>query len=217
MQTRYYDPEVGRFITIDDISYLDPETINGLNLYAYCGNNPVMYYDPLGSNWSSFWNNVGTLLSNSVQKILMVIGSTVTIVGGIALVATGYGATVGINLIGIGGASLVGGLMNEVAGGSFEAGWTGGLVSGMLSLVPGVGIIAGGFASSVVTDWIDNGWNSINWGNAGIGALFGLGLSVIPGIAYEYNIKNMGLDIYNSVKSIIFEFLKTLVTSKNNK
>ena len=25
LKTRYYDPEIGRFITIDDISYLDPE------------------------------------------------------------------------------------------------------------------------------------------------------------------------------------------------
>lgn len=49
LQTRYYDPEIGRFITIDGIEYLDPETINGLNLYAYCGNNPVMYTDPTGT------------------------------------------------------------------------------------------------------------------------------------------------------------------------
>jgi len=48
LKTRYYDPEIGRFITIDDISYLDPETINGLNLYAYCGNNPINKYDPSG-------------------------------------------------------------------------------------------------------------------------------------------------------------------------
>lgn len=50
LKTRYYDPEIGRFMTIDDISYLDPESINGLNLYAYCGNNPVMNIDPTG-NW----------------------------------------------------------------------------------------------------------------------------------------------------------------------
>lgn len=41
-------PEVGRFITIDDISYIDPEALNRLNLYAYCGNNPVMRVDPTG-------------------------------------------------------------------------------------------------------------------------------------------------------------------------
>ena len=48
LQTRYYDPEVGRFINIDNIDYIAPETINGLNFYAYCNNNPVNYYDPSG-------------------------------------------------------------------------------------------------------------------------------------------------------------------------
>lgn len=55
LKTRYYDPEIGRFITIDDISYLAPDTINGLNLYAYCGNNPVMRTDSQGTSW---WDNV---------------------------------------------------------------------------------------------------------------------------------------------------------------
>ena len=48
LQSRYYDPQTGRFISMDDISYLDPETINGLNLYAYCLNNPVAFIDPSG-------------------------------------------------------------------------------------------------------------------------------------------------------------------------
>ena len=47
--TRYYDPNIGRFISAADISYFDPESIGGLNLYAYCGNNPVMYVDPSGA------------------------------------------------------------------------------------------------------------------------------------------------------------------------
>jgi len=46
--SRYYSPELCRFISIDDVSYLDPSSINGLNLYAYCANNPVMYVDPSG-------------------------------------------------------------------------------------------------------------------------------------------------------------------------
>ena len=54
LQTRYYDPETGRFITIDDISYLAPDTINGLNLYAYCGNNPVMNVDPKGTSFGNW-------------------------------------------------------------------------------------------------------------------------------------------------------------------
>ena len=53
LQTRYYDPEVGRFLNIDSLDYANPETINGLNLYAYCGNNPVMNSDPEGHFWFS--------------------------------------------------------------------------------------------------------------------------------------------------------------------
>ena len=34
LQTRYYDPETGRFINRDSIDYADPTSINGLNLYA---------------------------------------------------------------------------------------------------------------------------------------------------------------------------------------
>jgi len=33
LKTRYYDPEIGRFMTIDSISCLNPNSINGLNLY----------------------------------------------------------------------------------------------------------------------------------------------------------------------------------------
>jgi RHS repeat-associated protein len=46
--SRYYSPELCRFISPDDIEYLDPESINGLNLYCYCKNNPIMYADPSG-------------------------------------------------------------------------------------------------------------------------------------------------------------------------
>ena len=49
LQTRYYDPAVGRFLSMDDVAYLDPETINGLNLYAYCLNNPLMRIDSAGT------------------------------------------------------------------------------------------------------------------------------------------------------------------------
>ena len=41
LKTRYYDAELGRFMTIDGISHINSKIINGLNLYAYCNNNPV--------------------------------------------------------------------------------------------------------------------------------------------------------------------------------
>jgi len=48
LQTRYYDPQVGRFISGDDLAFLSPKSIHGLNLYSYCLNNPVMGIDPSG-------------------------------------------------------------------------------------------------------------------------------------------------------------------------
>lgn len=48
LQSRYYDPKIGRFISADSVDYLDPEDVAGLNLYSYCNNNPVMSTDPGG-------------------------------------------------------------------------------------------------------------------------------------------------------------------------
>ena len=45
---RYYSPKWRRFISPDSTSYLDPESVNGLNQYCYCGNDPINYADPSG-------------------------------------------------------------------------------------------------------------------------------------------------------------------------
>lgn len=47
---RFYDPETGRFVSPDEFAYLEPKSLNGLNLYAYCLNNPVMNVDPSGQS-----------------------------------------------------------------------------------------------------------------------------------------------------------------------
>ena len=49
LKTRFYDPQTGRFISPDSVEYLDQETLGGINLYAYCNNNPVMNVDPNGT------------------------------------------------------------------------------------------------------------------------------------------------------------------------
>ena len=50
LQSRYYNPEIGRFISADNY----PSTGQGLtgnNMFAYCGNNPVSRNDDGGEFW----------------------------------------------------------------------------------------------------------------------------------------------------------------------
>ncbi|MDR5588976.1 RHS repeat-associated core domain-containing protein [Clostridium sp. 5N-1] len=51
LRARFYNPVIGSF-TQEDVYRGD-----GLNLYAYCGNNPVRYYDPSGYEMCPAGNN----------------------------------------------------------------------------------------------------------------------------------------------------------------
>ena len=51
LQSRYYDPNVGRFINADEPNYIDSSNSICSNLFAYCSNNPVMRVDPTGRFW----------------------------------------------------------------------------------------------------------------------------------------------------------------------
>ena len=44
MRARYYDPEVGRFISEDPLGFAGRD----LNLYVYALNNPILFVDPWG-------------------------------------------------------------------------------------------------------------------------------------------------------------------------
>jgi RHS repeat-associated protein len=41
LRARYYDPVIGRMFSEDPIR-------DGFNYYTYCGNNPIMFWDPFG-------------------------------------------------------------------------------------------------------------------------------------------------------------------------
>ncbi|NLK12839.1 MAG: RHS repeat-associated core domain-containing protein [Candidatus Phytoplasma sp.] len=101
LNSRYYDPSIGRFISADSISYLDPGSTSGLNLYAYCNNNPVMYLDFGG---------------NMPEWMKWTIGVTVIVGSFVAAVATG-GASLAVGTF-VG--SLVGGGVGLIGGFSFD-------------------------------------------------------------------------------------------------
>ena len=80
LQSRYYDPEIGRFLNADDVAYLGADgTLLSYNLFAYCGNNPVMGYDPTG-HWD--WELFGKVVVTTV-----IVAACLTGVGAIAAAA----------------------------------------------------------------------------------------------------------------------------------
>jgi len=48
LQTRYYAPEIGRFIIADELDFQPPIKVTEYNLFAYCINNPVNFNDISG-------------------------------------------------------------------------------------------------------------------------------------------------------------------------
>ena len=95
LASRYYDPEVGRFINADDLSVLSEEKreITDKNLYAYCDNNPIIRKDNEGDMWQLALagvggNGFGTMIATGLGVITpagwIVLGSvTVVVVGSI--------------------------------------------------------------------------------------------------------------------------------------
>ena len=50
LQSRYYNPQWGRFINADVLP-VTGQGFSGSNMYVYCGNNPVIRFDPSGDIW----------------------------------------------------------------------------------------------------------------------------------------------------------------------
>ena len=71
LNSRYYDPNVGRFLSPDNANLLlaSPRALTDKNLYAYCDNNPVMRTDDNGDFWHIA---VGGLLGGLIGGIAQV-------------------------------------------------------------------------------------------------------------------------------------------------
>lgn len=65
LNTRYYDPNVGRFLSPDNVNLLlaSPRALTDKNLYAYCDNNPVMRIDRGGEFWDTIFDVVSLVVS----------------------------------------------------------------------------------------------------------------------------------------------------------
>ena len=86
LQSRYYDPEIGRFISKDDPIFHEDETGVAANLYAYCDNNPIMNEDPSGYFVIRRW-----MISAPIDILLMLIPGIGAAFAPIKSLAKSYG------------------------------------------------------------------------------------------------------------------------------
>ena len=171
LKTRYYDPEVGRFISPDSIEYLDPDTINGLNLYAYCNNNPISNVDPNGNKW---WR--------------WLLGAVI-IIAAVALSVVTAGVAAPIS------AALGGGMLGAIAGGAI-AGAIGGAITSF-----GIGVAVQGISNGFTNiDWRQVGIQTAIGAVSGA-VLGGLGAGIKYARAASYLKANGITDVKSILKN----------------
>ena len=191
MGHRYYSPELCRFIQPDDIEYLDPSSINGLNLYCYCMNNPIMYADPTGNSPDSIWK---TLLGVVVGVGLAVVTVAAVVASGgtlLAPVLVGAGIGAGLNLVGQGVSNL-----SEGKGFFEDINW-GNVALGGLSgaaFATGVGGLWGAIAIGATSNAGMSALEGNSWANIGFSALVG-GASAFAGFKLGKFVSNRLLNI----------------------
>ena len=66
LNARYYDPNVGRFLSPDVILGANGG-LQGYNLFAYCNNNPVMFVDPSGNFATAVQNAIIQAARDALQ------------------------------------------------------------------------------------------------------------------------------------------------------
>ena len=74
LQSRYYDPRIGRFINADDNGYLGADgTLLSYNLFTYCKNNPTMGFDPSGHfSWTDVFNTAAIVTLTAIAVIAII-------------------------------------------------------------------------------------------------------------------------------------------------
>ena len=151
LNSRYYDPRTGRFINVDEIEILENTNnfANGLNLYAYCLNNPVNDIDSEGN--LSWWQKL------LIGLAVLIVGAFITAIT--AGTGTGFWAAFGSALltstiqtgISAGISAGIGLIAGGISTGTFEGalnGFFNGFVDGFMwggIFSGGAQILSGGF------------------------------------------------------------------------
>ena len=112
LQSRYYDPEIGRFINADSYASTDATGLLSTNMFAYCENDPVNRSDPSGE-----WFLQAAAIGAATDVALYLVGCAIS---GEEVTWRGVGEhalTGAITGVAFGGASkIVGKVLSKVVG-----------------------------------------------------------------------------------------------------
>jgi len=201
LQSRYYDPQIGRFINADAVAYIKPETFSGLNLYAYCMNNPIMYIDAEG-HAAEWWQ---WLLFGVVS--LVAIGLVVAAFTPAALAASASSMlfSIGTGFLTAAGASIVIqsssiGLENINPIDALVSGLIGSAIGAASSLVSGIF----GSAGKIYGELIGNALGRMRIMGVSVGSIFNSGMiSTISGFIGEVGGAFVGGAIANGLANTL--------------
>ena len=153
VSSRYYDPEIGRWINADNqIAGVGGEVL-GYNMFAYCMNNPVNMSDPSG-NWPKWATKLVAAVA-VVAVVAVVAAVTVATAGaGTAIAAVAVGAAKGAAIgfaVGAATGAAGGAISHRISTGSWDGageaalnGMANGALSGAVS-----GAITGGITGGI--------------------------------------------------------------------
>ena len=150
LQSRYYDPEICRFLNADNVDYLGADgSPLSYNLYAYCMNNPVNRYEVDGNwsmpNWLKVTIGAVTIAGLTVATIST--GGVAAVIFGAALSGAVAGGASGAVIGAIGG-SISGGLQGALDGAS--SGFMSGTLIGSVTGAASAGLNIASGATTVV-------------------------------------------------------------------
>ena len=89
LQSRYYDPQIGRFINADSVIVGTSGELHGYNMFAYAFNNPIAYVDYNG-NWPKLSDVL--VAAAAVALVVAAVAASVVICAAVAPAAVAVGS-----------------------------------------------------------------------------------------------------------------------------